>query len=476
MAINQQMVLEAINEAEAPISAEELAKELNVKQANIRFHTFRLKQKGLISGESKEGWKVTDKGRGAVERGEEIPVTTEDVGADNESKLRYFGQLAGVKTEKIEAAWAIIQTGDPDELEFVWDAFGQVDIPADQRRVFFNLWRNFKKKPLTPRLIEEMEVKAEDELGGKGIVARGARDWMLIDDRPVHVGEGLGEYTRDEAFRLYQIDRIGSKLGGKEGPFKSVDDMLTVFDHIEKLTGKKQTKPLIVVPTEEGMEVREIEEGQPITIKAPTSTGKTVFINHKGKVEELEPGQPIVINKEVAKGFIVDQTGNVKELSPGQPIVVKQVETKSYLINQAGELTEVEAGKPIIIRVEAPPAAGNKTMLEVKDKDGNPMVLDIDSLISYKRFEGEEKRADERNKILRDAVDAFKNKIAPSIAKAVDTVAKRAGKRELEERVEASGKTPKCECGGELAVEGAPDGYAICIQCGRGYSLDEVQS
>ncbi|MBA7672971.1 hypothetical protein ES703_81159 [subsurface metagenome] len=62
-------------------------------------------------------------------------------------------------------------------------------------------------------------------------------------------------------------------------------------------------------------------------------------------------------------------------------------------------------------------------------------------------------------------------------AHALESISSRAKKEEIEKHAKRTGENPKCldpECPGELAAEGAPEGYVVCTQCGRSYPLDEV--
>ena len=88
--------LKALIGEEELVATAALAKKVGSTEDTVRSQLSKLKNKGYVDGSTKEGWIITPEGRESVEREEKIPTTARDVGADTESKLKYYGQLATV--------------------------------------------------------------------------------------------------------------------------------------------------------------------------------------------------------------------------------------------------------------------------------------------------------------------------------------------------------------------------------------------
>ena len=106
---SQTEVLKALHEKEGPIKSPDLARGLKTSDDTIRALISKLKKKTLVDGDAKEGWYITDAGIKILEAGESIPTTITDVGEDELSKFKYYGQLAGAKPDDIAAASELFQ-------------------------------------------------------------------------------------------------------------------------------------------------------------------------------------------------------------------------------------------------------------------------------------------------------------------------------------------------------------------------------
>jgi len=126
--------LEGLLDERELMSTGDLAKKVGSTEDTTRSQLSKLKNRGYGEGTSKEGWLITGEGRDALERQEKIPVTAKDVGADIESKLKYFGQLAIVESDIILASLEMIMSGDPEDLDQVWEAMTRMDVPISARR------------------------------------------------------------------------------------------------------------------------------------------------------------------------------------------------------------------------------------------------------------------------------------------------------------------------------------------------------
>lgn len=195
-----------------------------------------------------------------------------------------------------------------------------------------------------------------------------------------------GEYTYKDALL------VSASIKGKTGHF---EDAVNLINAAKALTEGTKTsveeKKREFYVDDDGIIHHDPENGE-VTLsearaisqsKRPqVSPPSTSFIDSEGKVRQIEPGHPLVIEK----------------TKPGT----------SYFVNQAGELQEIKSGEPIVVRVESRPER-TSTPIQLRDKDGNPMTLDIESLISFKKFESEERRAEESHRDKQEMAGVFKD-------------------------------------------------------------------
>jgi len=105
----------------------------------------------------------------------------------------------------------------------------------------------------------------------------------------------------------------------------------------------------------------------------------------------------------------------VKELPAGQPLVIIKEAPKQaspsgthYLIdNKSGEVKEVGPGQPVIIIRES--AQSQSTPIQVKDKDGNPMVLDLGTFIKLEEHRDKQRRDEESHETKMEIAKSFKD-------------------------------------------------------------------
>lgn len=434
-------VLRALAEKEDAVKALDLVPEVKAGENTIRTWLNRLSKKGYVDGGGKEGWFITDEGRQALDVEKTVSVTREDVGADTESKLKYFAHLAGVSVEKAQGAVELILSRDPEDVDWCWEAMKQMDVPIDKRRVWHNQWRGYLHQPIPPSLKEEIlgdrEKKGDEkeEKGGGDGSRKSGRDYMIVDDEPVFVGEGLGEFSLQDAKEILTIKAIKAAKGrapltentGPQG--LSIDDIKTIIDMVQQGKGEQGgQKSYIVRPGEEGVVVEEIEAGKPLVIGGGSTPPKTLFINQEGQLEELQPGNPITISRsEPPKSYFVNPKGEVQELRPGEPIVVKQATqepSKTYVVKPDGSTEEVAPGQPIIITQPPPTPEGDRIAVELDDSEGKSMgkiKLQLPDYIKYqKEFTGI-RRDEEKHQQLLGIFGEIRKSI-PLVAKNIDGI------------------------------------------------------
>jgi len=471
--------LKALAGEQEMISTSALAKKAGSTEDTLRKQLSTLKGKGYVDGNSKEGWIITQEGRDSLERQEKIPVTAKDVGADTESKLNYYGQLASVSPDIILATVELIMSGDPEDLDHVWRCMTEMDVPMAARRRWFNLWRNYLKQGIPPTLKEKV-VGISEEAGGEE--AEGApvsgkdkgRDYIIADDLPVFVGAGAGDFSLKDAKDLISIRAIRSRFAGPRdggsGQGWSIKDITDLVDKInEKRVEGAAAKLYALEQTEQGTVLKEVTPGTPLNLNPPggAKPQPMLIIDAEGVVQEMKPGlrvgaKPGSGNPPAQKITLVRQTdkGMVKEEYPAGEVII--------LNNPAPggggiPLTPWPAfgldGKPIL------------------DSEGKPVFVNLDPMLKMLGFQAEQRRADERQSMLSGLVKSARENL-PDIAAAVKAAVEEAGKESKGTGAQAN--TPqgyKCgECGTIFTIPNIEFEKVACPKCRHEYTKAEVQA
>lgn len=472
-------ILMALASEEGVISTADLAPKVSSTKDTLRASCSQLKKKGYVDGNSKEGWIITSEGRELLERREKIPTTPEDVGADTESKLKYYGQLAGAKPDSILATCEMILTGDPEDLTYVWDAMTQMDVPMPARRKWFNLWRNHLKQGIPPHLKEKVAGFSEQAGEETGETPSGAkdrgRDYIIVDDLPVFVGAGQGDMSMKDAKDIIGMRAIKARFSARGGDGQAgggaqqftPKDLLDIIDKINAgRGGATPTKSYVVTQGEEGAVVQEVEEGKPMVLEQPRSAPPaTYFVDNQGNVKQVQPGEPIVIKQQPAN-------------ATPKTLIVRQ--TDKGIVTE-----EVEAGKPIILGSSSPstgmppalpfPVFGSDGK-PVYDSDGKPVYANLEPTLKWLSFQGEQRRLDERHQMLGGVVKTVQENFGDGIQALKRAIAEATGTKTSTES--SSPQVFKCgDCGTQFSPPAGWEGQPLrCPNpaCGREYSKEEL--
>jgi len=468
--------LKALFDERELMATADLAKKISSTEDTLRSQLSKLKTKGFVDGNSKDGWIITSEGRDAVERQEKIPTTPQDVGADTESKLKYYGQLATVPPDVILAAVELIQTGDPEDLDEVWKHMTEMDVPIAARRRWWHLWRNYLKQAIPPGLKEKVSGPAEEaEEGGGEAVSVGAkergRDYIIVDDLPVFVGAGQGDFSLKDAKDLVGMRSIKARFSGQAGGGAQQFAPRDLLDIIEKIyAGRGNATPAksyVVTQGEEGAVVQEVEQGKPMVLEQPKSAPPaTYFVDNEGNVRQAQPGEPIVIKQQPANPPLQ------------KTLVVRQ--TDKGIVTE-----EVEAGKPIILESGTPgggtPGGGmlpfpvfGSDGKPVLDSEGRPVYANLEPTLKWLGFQGEQKRADERHGALMGLVKTVQENLGDGVA-----AVKAAAEEKRGSGAKTSAAVPQVfECADCQTQFSPPPGWAgqpiKCPGCGREYAKEEL--
>jgi hypothetical protein len=397
-------------------SIAELSKETGSTEDTLRKQLSTLKSKGYADGNSKEGWAITPEGRAAFERKEQIPLTAKDVGSDPESKLKYYGGLAGVTPDIILATVELIITGDSEDLEHVWKCMTEMDVPIAERRRWFALYRNHLKLGIPPNLREQVGGASEETAeGARGDIDSSSkdrgRDYIIIDDSPVFVGAGQGDMSLKDAKDVIGMRALKARFtgaGGSPSQGWGIKDLTELIDKITEKRGEgSQAKIYALEQGEQGAILKEVKPGEPLNLNPPGG-GKTqplLIIDNDGVVQELKPGlrigsKPSNGNPPPAKFTLVRQTdtGIVKEEHNAGDVII------------LGGTSQGSGGG-----MGVPFPVFDSDGKPVTDSQGRPVYANLDSTLKVLGWRDEQRRANERHEAIMGLAQTAREKLADGI-------------------------------------------------------------
>lgn len=361
-------------------------------------HHYVLTEKGRE--EALAGPEETGGGEGGDESGKPAAVSEETLGSTEYQQFVKFGRQTGVTPEAlIQQTTAHIWAGG-SYTDLKWVALGlqQMGIRQDLRNRWFHSWRSYLKQPIPldiPSEYTSVESK-KTEAGAAEAKKDGAgkRDYILSEGyTPTYVGEGLGDLDKDEAYELSRAYLAGRTKGGAGAtPGSMADEFVKMFGAFKEMMGDQaKGKSYMVRPGENGLQVEEVQPGQPIVISQPQTENKpapTWFVDPEGNTHEVQPGQPIIIK----------QPAPANTAQPAQ----------QYLIDKtSGQVTPVTPGQPIVI--QSAPAQSQMSPIQVMDKDGKPMILDLATFIKLEEHREKQKRDDESHEVKMEIAQGFKD-------------------------------------------------------------------
>lgn len=354
-------LLEALNTKAAVVSTAALAKELGSTEKPLLTQLKREKEKGNVSGSSEEGWLIVDKGKKALEEG--IHPTMIEEGVTPRQRFEAIGQRIGIPGDRIVLAADIVWSADYNDIKWVWEALGQADIANDLRSVWVNAWRAKLHKAIPPELEVALTgaTKSAAAEGETGMTrAKGPdRDWILVDEEPVRVGAGLGDYGLQDAKDIMAIRALKSRFagtaqagGGQSSATEKVSELLTAMEPY-------------------------INKGADLTALKETLAAQ---------LEQM---------KQELMGKIPQQGAS--------PL------PKSWI----DQLTELSSALPMLKSILGVPEASANPLsgipVTVTGPDGKPAVMDFSQVLDMRKFMAEEKRADESHETKMEVAKGFKD-------------------------------------------------------------------
>ena len=390
--------------------------EEKVGESYRRFQTQldRWEKQELIEDVGDHHYVLTDKGReealaggdgtgvgvGDDGSGKPAAISEETLGTTEYQQFLKFGRQTGVTPEAlIQQTTAHIWAGG-DYRDLKWVALGlqEMAIRQDLRNRWFHSWRSYLKQPIPSDLPAEYlsseAKKADEKTDGSKKDGAGKRDYIISEDNlPTYVGEGLGDMDKSEALDLARIRSGAVARSGHSATSGSMaEEMGKMFAAFKEILGDKtQGKSYLLRQGEDGVQVEEVDPSRPMVISQPQGAGKaqsSFYVDPEGQTHEFQPGQPIVIKQPQAAAGIQPAT--------------------QYLIDKAtGTVSQIAAGQPIIIQAAAPQS--QLSPIQVTDKDGNPMVLDLSTFIRLEEHKEKQKREDESHQLKLEIAKGFKD-------------------------------------------------------------------
>jgi len=358
----------------------------------------------LLTEEGKNIYTLTEKGRNEALEGEYRTDPVDEVDEERLGTTEYQQLIKRGKQTGVTPLALIVQTaehiwngGDYNDLEWVLKAMQEMSIRRDMALRWWHSWRSYLKQPI-PANVSSFVTQAEgDRTGGKESPKSIKRDYILgEDDSPIFVGENCGDLNYEDAVSLARARAVGKAKGSSnDSKQQSVgsfaDEVAKTWNAFQQMSGEKtQGKAYLMRPGEDG----------------------------KYQMEEVDPNRPTIINPPNADikpppQLLIDSEGEVKEIPFGQPIVIKQptpVNTPQYLIDRAtGKVESVTPGQPIVIIQERPQPQNAMTPIQLTDKDGNPMVIDLSTFIKLEEHRNKQRRDDESHEAKMEITKGFKD-------------------------------------------------------------------
>lgn len=403
---HKENILKILAAESGPITMLELGKKLGLPTTSFTTQVNRLKLAGQVEVDENKEYFITDHGREALEaEGEDLPPADILQRSENPEavtsqyqKFIKLGLQAGVINKGLIKATAdhVWNGGEYTDLLWVRQALKEADIQPDLANRWTAFWRTYLKQPVTAELASAMrsEPAAKDKDGKP--LEKGTRSHILdSDDKPLFVGEGLGDLDYRDAVHLSEVRAAARARGGVGNGHGQPQTMGDLAEQLVKVVAAVDTfrgqqapgRNFVVKPKADGtggFEVAEVVPGEPMVIPEPKlpQAAKSYFVNPQTqKVEEVETGKPVFIT-----------------LTQPPPIAQAASNVVRYLVDKAsGQVTPITGNEPIIIQAAAPQ---NPYVPLQLDKDGKPIAPpNLDTWLRLEDWKIDQQRKQEKHDV-----------------------------------------------------------------------------
>jgi len=422
---SQEKLLEILATEAGPIRPAALSQKLGEKIHQFMSQLNRLVDDGKVDKTSEGEYVIVGPPLEEMPPG---PLTQEGAGVTDYQQFRAIGLSIGIPEKLVDITTEHVwRGGNYKDLKWVWEALQQMAIRPDLRARWWHCWRSQLGEAIPAELkttIDEVATTGHKE----GATAKDGRDYIIFGDEPVRVGEGLGDYTMQDAKELLTIRALKDRLAG-------------LASARQPTGGVAQAAQGASGPTEKLSEV---------------ITALTPFLKQDADTNLMKE-----ILSDKIQLLKADILSHIPQTNITQP--------KSF-VEQLNEFAQLMPTLKSILGIKE--SSGNPLPVQVKDKDGNPMVMDLNQYIGLKRFESEERRSDERHSALMGLTQTIRENLPIGI----EAFSRAAS--------EVKGKAPESavqqyECGSchtkfTLPREPGEDEKVICPKCGQEWTGKEV--
>lgn len=471
-------ILGALQDETAAIKLGQLAEKLGVKVSQIAAQVNRYVSNGLVSKTGEGEYLLTPEGQAELAKAQKPKVTEEAALVTDYQIFMQKGSLIGIPENVVSmTAEHIWNGGSYQDLKWVWEALGQMNIRADLKKRWWHSWRTFLDQGIPPELEAETtgpeagkEGKGERVETGTGRKVEEGRSYILVDDTPTYVGKNLGDLFYIDAVDLARIRAgRGARASAAPGPqLSTADDIIKIVNAVRDWSGQggqEAPKSYMVTQGEEGAIVQEVEPGKPVVLSAPQASkpAATYFVDNEGAVREAKPGEPIVIKQQTAplsqKTFIVRQTSEgivAEEHDLGKPIIIN---------NPAPGLNMPPMMPFPVMDGEGKPVLG---------QDGQPVYANLEPMLKFMGFQGDQRRADERHSALMGLVQTVKENLPDGIQAIREAAAEARGSAKGKESQKPIYECGECHTKFTLEREPVEGENVKCPQCGAEWPKEVV--
>jgi len=286
--------------------------------------------------------------------------------------------------------------GDYQDLKWVASGLQQMGIQRDLANRWLASWGSHLKQPLPaelPTYFSNPDAKKGEGLEADRKKGTGNRAYIIdSNDSPLWVGEGMGNLDYQDAVDISKL-RAAGRAVRSDGHRDGSGDSLAA-KAVEKVIGDMNREP------------------------APSGDETEKMIaQFKALKELLGEGKPESGN-DIEKTIAIMKT--MRELFPENKPQLPSASPQRQMLydKRTGEVTEVAPGQPVIIMRENA-AVSQATPIQVKDKDGNPMVLDLSTYIRLEEHKEKQRRDEDSHQVKMDIAKTFKealNKAGKALA------------------------------------------------------------
>lgn len=398
---NKEQILGLLAKASGALSRQQIEEEIGESYRKFQTQLDRWEKLELIVNEGDHCYVISEKGREELGRAgseggeggdvnDEARIIAKEIASDSHTitdkeKFIQLGIDAGMTNKNLlrGTTTLIWNRGDPRDLESVWQGFNESNIDRDIAKRWFNFWAAHIKK--------DVPLNIAKETSGVGWAKdnSGKEKQPLTHDmdrygNPVYVGEGQGALTHDEAFELAKIRSAARAKADGEARSETPGDALAkrAVEKVIEDMGTGQAPPV----DETARLINQVKAIQEV-------------LGMDGKKNNAEELTNLVSLIKGLKEIFGDSKPNA---NPAAATV------KSVLVdNRTGQMTEIAPGQPIVIRQESAPVS-QATPIQMKDKDGNPMVLDLSTYIRLEEHREKLRHDDESHQVKMEIAKGFK--------------------------------------------------------------------